>query len=487
MSFIKNIQHKFTLHRIFRLRRRYLLTSQNRLRARYNLLVVLLLPSLVFLGLSSSKTSHWGEAFPNSSNVISSAEAAVDPQVRMALVSHMSDGMRKASAALQKKPRPLRETLKVSDGDTVAGLLQGSGLQGTEAYQATKILSEYTDVTKIKPGQELDVYFRPAGADSVEFSKMVVDLDPVKTLTVRKNSDGAFSAKVEEKELVKRSYAYKTTIDSSLYGSAEKAGIPSRVVAELIRLYSWNVDFQRDIRQGDTVEILYEVEETEEGQAVRYGDIQYANLVTGGRETPIYRYEMADGHADYFEPNGQSVRKALMKTPIDGARVSSGFGMRRHPVLGYTKMHKGVDFAAPTGTPIYAAGDGKVEFVGRKNGYGNYISLAHNKGLKTAYGHMHGFARGLRVGQRVKQGDIIGYVGSTGRATGPHLHFEVVQAGVQVNPSAVALPTGQELQGADKKRFASLVQTLKGQYAALTDGLKMAEQHSAGTARNTLR
>jgi len=235
-----------------------------------------------------------------------------------------------------------------------------------------------------------------------------------------------------------------------------------------------NIDFQRDIRKGDEIEVLYEAFETEDGEFARYGNVLYANLTVGGREYPIYRFEMDNGDVDYFEPSGISIRKTLMKTPIDGARISSGFGMRHHPVLGYNKMHKGMDFAAPTGTPIYAAGDGVVEKAGRNGGYGNYIRIRHNSKLKTAYAHLHRISSRVKPGARVKQGQIIGKVGTTGRSTGPHLHYEVLLANKQVNPRSVTLPTGEQLVGKNMDRFKWLVGHVYQQYASLSDGLKFA-------------
>jgi len=200
----------------------------------------------------------------------------------------------------------------------------------------------------------------------------------------------------------------------------------------------------------------------------------FANIKTNGREKPIYRFEMDNGRVDYFGPDGTSIRKTLMKTPIDGARISSGFGYRRHPVLGYNKLHKGMDFAASTGTPIYAAGDGTVTYAARKGSYGNYISIRHNSKLGTAYAHLNKFKKGIRKGSVVKQGDVIGYVGTTGRSTGPHLHYEVLVNGVQVNPRSVKLPTGETLSGSELARFKSMVRSVDQEYASLTKGLKYA-------------
>ena len=191
-------------------------------------------------------------------------------------------------------------------------------------------------------------------------------------------------------------------------------------------------------------------------------------MTLSGKKNRLYRYKTRDGFTDYYNSKGQSVRKALLRTPIDGARISSGFGKRRHPILGYTRMHKGLDFAARRGTPVYAAGDGFVEYAGRKGSYGKYIRLRHNGSFKTAYAHMHRYARGIRNGRRVHQGQIIGYVGSTGRSTGPHLHYEVHKNGRQVNPRSIKLPAGRNLTGHELRAFKTKVANLKKQYANLT-------------------
>ncbi len=464
------------LHRFVKLRQRYILTKGNKLRLRYvagSFAVCALILSTVLAFPTDPLTMKW----PVSERVADAQQA--EPSFEAAesiLQTQMSQGMRLASAALKKPPLPLNVDLKIGRGDTVSGVLEEAGLSSVDAYSAVKALGKHFDLRKVKPGQIIKVDFKSAGEDAREFKKLTMKIDPVKQILVQKIEPENFSSELQEKELIKRTYAYNAEIETSLYGSAARVGIPSQVIAEMIRIYSWNVDFQRDIRRGDKIEVLYEAMETEDGDFARYGDVLYANLSVGGKSVPIYRYEMKDGRIDYFEPDGFSVRKTLMKTPVDGARLSSGFGMRKHPVLGYNKMHKGLDFAAPTGTPIYAAGDGVIEFLGRKGGYGNYIRIRHNSKLKTAYAHMHKYGRGMSQGKRIEQGDVIGYVGTTGRSTGPHLHYEVHVKDKQVNPRSVDLPTGEQLQSAELKKFKGLIASLKQQYVTLSDGLKFAEQ-----------
>lgn len=372
------------------------------------------------------------------------------------------------SASAFQDPPEMRDQIKkmeIGSGDTLGVLLEQAGLSATDVHYAIKAMSKHYNPRYMKPGQEVKVVF-DAPYQGGAFKEFAVKISPIKELTVSKKLDGTFSASVEKEQLVKRTNSVTTNIETSLYGSALKAGIPQNVVGELIRLYSWSVDFQRDIRAGDKIEIFYETMENEDGSYKEFGNVIYANLGVGGRDKPIYRYKMKNGDIDYFEPDGRSIRKTLMRTPIDGARLSSGFGMRKHPVLGYTKMHKGTDFAAPTGTPIYAAGDGVIESIGRNGGYGNYIRIRHNSKLKTAYAHMHKYKKGLAKGSRVKQGQVIGYVGTTGRSTGPHLHYEVHVNGVQKNPRSVNVPTGEELEGTEYANFKAHMSAIKQRYVA---------------------
>src|SRR5690606_33220038 len=233
-------------------------------------------------------------------------------------------------------------------------------------------------------------------------------------------------------------------------------GVPARVMVDFIRLFSYDVDFQRDIHAGDRFDLLFERFQDADGSVAHNGQLRYAALTVGDQTHRFFRFETADGEVDFFNEKGENVRKALLRTPVDGARLSSGFGMRRHPILGYSKMHRGIDFAAPTGTPIMAAGSGVLQFVGRKGGYGKYISIRHNAEYTTAYAHMSRFAPGMSVGKRVKQGDIIGHIGTTGRSTGPHLHYEVMANNHKINPMSIHLPTETKVTGTKIARFRAI-------------------------------
>lgn len=373
-------------------------------------------------------------------------------------------------------PEPTDKIIKVEEGDALGKVMERAGLSSAEATEIITAMKEHFDPRRLRVGQDVEMHFVPASAHGdMEFDKMQIVIDPIKTLVVTRDDTG-FGATVHEKELQHVVRAERAEIEVSLYGSAEKAGIPQSVISNAIRIYSWNVDFQRDIRHGDKLEVMYDSYETEDGYVARTGDVVYAKLTLGGKEIPLYRYEMEDGHVDYFGPDGRSMRRTLMKTPIDGARMSSGFGMRRHPVLGYNKMHKGVDFAASTGTPIYAAGNGTIEKAGRFGGYGNYVRIRHNSSLKTAYAHMSRMV--VKPGQRIRQGDLIGYVGTTGRSTGPHLHYEVLVNNSHVNPNSVDLPTGENLAGKALRDFKDKIRDIEQQYAEIAEGIKFAQVQS---------
>jgi len=242
------------------------------------------------------------------------------------------------------------------------------------------------------------------------------------------------------------------TIKNGLFVDGVESGISQNAMMNMINLYGYDIDFQRDIHSGDKFEMLVESFYHESGKKVRDGNVLYSSLALQNRTIEIYMHKI-DDKIEYFDAKGSSIKKSLLRTPINGARVSSGFGMRRHPILGYSKMHKGVDFAAPSGTPILAAGNGTISFMGRKGGYGNYVLIRHNNDYSTAYGHASRFNRKLKNGAKVKQGDVIAYVGTTGRSTGPHLHFELLYRGAQVNPAKVKATSGIRLVGKELVRF----------------------------------
>ena len=252
---------------------------------------------------------------------------------------------------------------------------------------------------------------------------------------------------------LKKNILYKENkILQSLYKSATDKKIPANIIIEFARVYGFQVDFQRDIRKNDSFQIMYEVFVDDNGKEIESGQILFANLNLSGEENSLYYFDVK-GSEGHYDKNGKSVRKALMKTPINGARLSSPFGMRKHPIDGFNKMHRGTDFAAPMGTPIMASGDGLIKKAGWCGGGGNCVVIKHNSTYKTVYAHMSKFASGIRSGVRVKQGQTIGYVGSTGKSTGPHLHYEVIVNGKKINSQTLKLPSGKVLKGEERKVF----------------------------------
>ena len=262
-----------------------------------------------------------------------------------------------------------------------------------------------------------------------------------------------FETKTIKKNFKKKLVYKETIITTSLYNNAVRLGIKPNIIIEFARLYGFQIDFQRDIWKNDSFQIIYEEFVDEKDKVVDTGQILFANLNLQNTDYQLYMYEYDKKKIDYFDENGKSIKKTLMKTPINGARLSSSYGKRKHPILGYTKMHLGTDFAAPKGTPIMASGDGKVTKAGWCGGGGNCVKIKHNRTYQTVYAHMSKFGRGIKKGARVKQGQIIGYVGSTGLSTGPHLHYEVIENGKKINSQKLKLPSGKILKGKERKNF----------------------------------
>ncbi len=366
------------------------------------------------------------------------------------------------TAARESEARPaiVKQTLTVAPGDTLMGLFVDAGIGRREAYDAITALRDVFQPRDLRIGQNIELSLATASGSATEGSGpeqrlIAFGLQPSveRDVRVSRNGGSGFQALSIDRPLEQRSVGVRGTIESNLSLASQKAGLPMKVLAELIRMYSFDVDFQRDLRRGDSFEVIYDAMFEQDGLLARPDDILYAAMTLSGKRIELYRFAPKDGTADYYDPKGDSVRKTLMRTPIDGGRLSSGFGMRKHPVLGYSKMHRGVDFAAPRGTPIYAAGDGVLELAGRNGSYGKYVRIRHNSTYKTAYAHMSRIKKGMRKGKRVSQGQVIGYVGTTGRSTGPHLHYEVLVNGRQISPRKVKLPSGEKLKGKKLEAF----------------------------------
>lgn len=377
--------------------------------------------------------------------------------------------------------RPIRRILKVDRGDTLMDLLVQAGIDRSEAHNAIQALRKLYDPRTLKAGHEIIVTFGRSG-DGIAaggFQGVGLQPQPDRQLWVRRHDDG-FAASEVKLKVTRELARYSGTIRSSLFEAAAQAGVPVQVLVGMIRALSYDVDFQRDIQPGDGFEVMFERFYDTRGEVVRDGEVLYANLIMSGTPIAIYRHAGPDGEPDYYNRKGESVRKALLRTPVDGARLSSGFGKRKHPILGYNKMHKGVDFAAPTGTPIYAAGTGTIEMAGKNGGYGYYVRIRHSSGYSTAYAHLSRFAKGIRSGKKVRQGEIIGYVGTTGRSTGPHLHYEVLVKGKQINPLSVKVPSGIKLAGKQLQRFTAAMTDIDKTFAALPERAKLASNATGG-------
>lgn len=339
--------------------------------------------------------------------------------------------------------------MRVGDGETLAGLLMRAGASPDETNAALTSISGVYNVRQVRPGQSISLFFlRQGGQTPPRLTGVAFRSAPGASITANRTTAGRFAAREVMMPLTFEIARVAGPVETSLYSSAMALGATDREVSALADAFSYDVDFQRDVRPGDQFELVFERFYDDEGNTVRTGDLLFLSLQTRAGSRQFYWFlAPGDSRPDWYDADGKSARRFLMKTPINGARLSSGFGMRRHPILGYSRMHRGTDFAAPIGTPILAAGDGVVTRAGPFSSYGNYVRIRHSNGYETAYGHLSRFARGLRPGMRVRQGQVIGYVGTTGRSTGPHLHYEVMRGNQQVNPMGLRMPTGRNLSG----------------------------------------
>ena len=350
------------------------------------------------------------------------------------------------------KPRYIEINYEVQKGDNFENIIEKFDLPSLEKEKFLKTLKKQKEIKSIKQNQQ--VYFKIDRKNNNKIIKFKINISKKKdVIFLRDLGLNKFSSKIIEKNLTKLLIFKEGVIENSLYNTAIKLGIKPNTIIEFARLYGFQVDFQRDIWKGDSFQIIYEQFENEDGSLIENGDIIFSNLNTQGNDLNLYKFELGKNEIDYFDENGKSMKKTLMKTPINGARLSSPFGKRKHPILGFTKMHTGTDFAAPTGTPIMASGDGVVTRAQWCGGGGNCVKIKHNSVYQTVYAHMSKFGRGIKKGTRVKQGQIIGYVGSTGLSTGPHLHYEVIENGRKINSQKLKLPSGRTLKGKQRSKF----------------------------------
>ena len=340
---------------------------------------------------------------------------------------------------------------KISSGETFDKILNNYSIPNEEINQIKKKLNSDYNINNLQPNLEIKITI-----DQSNNKKITSFLFPVsrteKIQLTRNLDNNLFEKKIIITNLNKKIVFKEGKITQSLYKTAIDLKVQPNVIIEFARIYGFQVDFQRDIRKNDNFQIMYEVFEDDDGKVFETGNIIFADLKLSGKNNALYYFEKK-GSEGHYDENGKSVEKALMKTPINGARLSSAFGMRKHPIDGFNKMHRGTDFAAPMGTPIMASGSGLITRARWCGGGGNCIKIKHNSTYETIYAHMKNFARGIKEGIRVKQGQIIGYVGSTGKSTGPHLHYEVVVNGKKVNSQKLKLPSGKTLKGKERKIF----------------------------------
>lgn len=339
------------------------------------------------------------------------------------------------------------KTVELQAGDNLGPVLQREGLSGVDAYRFVTQFSEQVSPRRLRPGQAFDLYYQDGTLTDVTFRPSVD-----KTVFMSRNGEDWRSRSVEA-EFRYETVSVRASIENSLYVDATRLGAPDKVVAQFANIYEYSVDFQRDIQPGDEFELFFEVARDAKGDIVKAGDLLYTSFSPRDKKLDYYLFEDDKGRENFYDAEGKTAKRKLRATPINGARLSSSFGRRKHPILGYRKMHAGVDFAAPRGTPILAAGSGTVERADRFGSFGNYVRIRHTDGYKTAYAHMKGFAPGVRKGSYVQQDQVIGYVGTTGRSTGPHLHYEVIHNGKKINPRRLSQLSGKPLSAEQMSDF----------------------------------
>ena len=349
---------------------------------------------------------------------------------------------------LEPKFKKIRH--KISGGETFDNILNEYQIDKKEIENLKNKLSEKININKLNTNQKIYLTIDQSNNKIKDFIFQISNKERI--LLTRDEEKDDFNQEILLTKLDKKIVYQENIILQSLYKSAIDKRIPANTIVEMARIYGFQVDFQRDIKKKDRFQIMYEIFVDKNEKIIESGNILYANLILSGEDNSFYYFDK-EGSVGHYDKDGKSVKKALMKTPINGARLSSPFGMRKHPIDGFNKMHRGTDFAAPTGTPIMASGSGTIKKAGWCGGGGNCVVIRHNSTYQTVYAHMSKFAKGIKKGVRVKQGQIIGYVGSTGKSTGPHLHYEVIVNGKRINSQKLKLPSGKILKGNERKIF----------------------------------
>ena len=412
-----------------------------------------------FLGAAMASVLILGFALPNGEKTTLITEPLAPPVASYDLTRddiYINEGN-------YESIRDLSLTLK--PGQNLGPLLQDNGVSPQTAYQVTKAFATVYEPRRLRAGQSFLLSFV-----GDEFTDLTFKPNVERTVFVSRTAPNTFSAKEVAAELKFDRMRIVGTIENSLYLDASRLGAPDKVIQQFANIYEYSVDFQRDIRQGDAFELFFEVSRDHKGNVVKARDLLFTSFNPRGKIMDYYLFDDDKGRENFYDKDGKTAKRKLRATPINGARLSSTYGRRRHPVLGYRKMHKGVDFAAPRGTPIMAAGHGVVERANRYGSFGNYIRIRHSDGYKTAYAHLKSFARGIRAGKSVSQDQIIGYVGTTGRSTGPHLHYEVHKNGRAINPRQLNQLSGKPIRKADRAKFnerRKAIDDMRSRYAQL--------------------
>ena len=348
-----------------------------------------------------------------------------------------------------------KKQYEMQEGETFSQILQKTKLNNNAIQEIIKLTKEKIDLNKLNIGTKIETLSSIENGD-VFIQNIIIYPNKESEIFISRNNE-KFEIKSNQLKLYPELVYKEVEIQNSIYDSLININTPENTIMEFVQLFSFDIDFQREIRQGNKIKILYKKFNDEKQNFVKSGSIYFAEIQLHNHSYELYRFENEDKKlVGYFDSKGKSATKALMKTPINGARLSSGYGMRKHPILGYNKKHQGVDFAAPKGTPIMAAGTGHIEFVGNNGGAGKYIRIKHMNGYKTAYAHLSKYASGINKNVKVKQGQTIGYVGTTGLSTGPHLHYEVWFNGKRINPMTMKLPSGKKLENNDLEVFLKL-------------------------------
>ncbi len=414
--------------------------------------IILLLSFIFLLGISYFLSISFGENLAREKKVSKKIITDEDP-------IHIEEKLEIDFTLVQK--------YYLQEGETFTGALKQADLQDDEINDVVNIISKKIDLRKLKVGTLIETYTKSVN-DKKIINEIIIYPDIEKKIYVKKVNN-KFVAGEDKKKLFSKLKLYEVEIHNSIYESLKKIDTPDEIIMEFVQLYSFDIDFQRDIRKGNKIKIFFEIYTDSQNNYIKSGKINFSEIILSDESYELYRFQSeGDEFVEYFNSDGKSATKALMKTPINGARLSSGFGMRKHPILGYNKKHQGVDFAAPTGTPIMAAGTGHIEFVGNNGGAGKYIRIKHLNGYKTSYSHLSKYASGIQKNVKVRQGQVIGYVGNTGLSTGPHLHYEVIFNGKRINPMKMKLPSGKQLKDknleiflAEKNRINTEVSKLK--------------------------